>query len=127
MPTMNLDDIKINAVIRGIVPNEIVTVTNVSWFFGLGVPLMIMTYRTVTGKVAEATLTRESEDRLEWVEQGKDKSKPSEIKCDGCSNSYPKSMMDTFDMAALHGTSGYFVTYCRRCMANLNAGMNYPG
>jgi hypothetical protein len=124
---MNLVDIKINAVIRGIVSNQAVTVTNVSWFLTLGTSLMTVTYRTMDGNVAEATLTREDEDHLELVEQGNYKPKSYQVKCDGCSNSYPKAMMDTIDMGALHGSSAHFVIFCPRCMANLSAGMNYPG
>jgi hypothetical protein len=124
---MNLEDIKINTVVRGIVPNEAVTVTNVSWFLSLGAQLMTVTYKTVDGKVAEATLTREVETHIELVVQGNDNSKSNEVECNGCSNSYPKSMMDTFDMGALLGCPGYIVTYCPRCRANLSAGMNYPG
>jgi hypothetical protein len=125
--TMKLEDIKINAVVRGIVPNEAVTVINVSWYLSLGISFLTVTYKIVEGKVAEATLDREDETHLELVAQDNINSKPNEVKCDGCSNSYSPAMMDSFDVAAGYCGVGCIVTFCPRCMANRNAGMNYSG
>ena len=65
---MNLDQLTSNAAIRGIVPDEIVTVVSVQWF---GSEALELTYKTTTGKVANELLYRHDEPRLEIVEQGR--------------------------------------------------------
>ncbi len=63
-----LEQIKPNAVIRGIVPDALVTVVSVQWF---GSEALELTYKTASGKVANELLYRDDESRLELVEQGR--------------------------------------------------------
>src|SRR5258708_25211238 len=65
---MKLDQLQPNAAIRGIVPDELVTVVNVQWF---GSEALEITYKTASGKVANELLYRHDESRLELVEHGR--------------------------------------------------------
>ncbi|MHB1343976.1 MAG: helicase-related protein [Thermoleophilia bacterium] len=65
---MNLEGLKPNASIRGIVPDTLVTVVSVQWF---GSEALELTYKTTTGKVANELLYRHDEPRLEVVEHGR--------------------------------------------------------
>lgn len=46
---MRLEDLQPNAVVRGILPDALVTVVNVRWF---GTEALELTYKSPTGKVA---------------------------------------------------------------------------
>mgnify|MGYP001443691682 CR=1 FL=1 len=63
-----LEDLTPNASIRGILPNNLVTVVSVQWF---GSEALELTYKTATGKVANELLYREDEPRLELVDEGR--------------------------------------------------------
>lgn len=63
-----LEDLKPNASIRGILPNGLVTVVNVQWH---GSAALELTYKTPEGKVANELLYRHDEPRIEVVEQGR--------------------------------------------------------
>jgi SNF2 family DNA or RNA helicase len=65
---MKLEDLQSNASVRGIVPDALVTVVNVSWF---GSEALELTYKTAAGKVANELLYRDDEARLEVVEHGR--------------------------------------------------------
>ena len=65
---MKLDDLQPNAVVRGILPDALVTVVNVQWF---GSEALELTYKSPMGKVANELLYRHDEPRLEIVEQGR--------------------------------------------------------
>src|SRR3954465_5839324 len=65
---MKLEEIQPNAVVRGILPDALVTVVNVQWF---GSEALELTYKSPTGRVANELLYRHDEPRLEVVEQGR--------------------------------------------------------
>src|SRR5450759_4110182 len=65
---IRLEDIQPNASIRGILPNEMVTVVSVQWF---GSDALELTYKSATGKVANELIYRDDEPRLELVELGR--------------------------------------------------------
>lgn len=65
---MKLEQLQPQAVIRGIIPEALVTVVNVQWF---GTEALELTYKTATGKVAQELLYRDDELRLEVIEQGR--------------------------------------------------------
>jgi len=65
---MRLEDLQVNAAIRGILPDCLVTVVSVQWF---GTEALELTYKTPTGRVANELLYRSDEQRLEIVEQGR--------------------------------------------------------
>ena len=65
---MKLEDLQPNAVVRGILPDALVTVVNVQWF---GSEALELTYKSPTGRVANELLYRHDEARLEVVEQGR--------------------------------------------------------
>ncbi len=65
---MQLEDLKPNSTVRGVLPNTLVSVINVQWFGSTAVEL---TYKTPDGKVANTLLYRDSEARLELVEAGR--------------------------------------------------------
>ena len=65
---MKLEDLQPNAVVRGILPDALVTVVNVQWF---GSEALELTYKSPTGKVANELVYRHDEPRLEVVEQGR--------------------------------------------------------
>ncbi len=63
-----LEDLKPNAAVRGILPNGLVTVVNVQWH---GSAALELTYKTPEGKVANELLYRHDEPRIEVVELGR--------------------------------------------------------
>ncbi len=63
-----LEDLKPNAAVRGILPDAPVTVVAVQWY---GSEALELTYKTATGQVANLLLYRHDEPRLEVVEQGR--------------------------------------------------------
>ena len=63
-----LEDLQPNTMLRGLLPDSMVTVVNVQWFGSHAVEL---TYKSTTGKVANELLYRHDEPRLELVEQGR--------------------------------------------------------
>lgn len=65
---IKLEDIKLNATIRGIMPDSMVTVVSVQWH---GSDALELTYKTAAGKVANELLYRADESRLELVEHGR--------------------------------------------------------
>jgi hypothetical protein len=65
---VNLNDLQPQAAVRGIVPDQLVTVVNVQWF---GSEALELTYKTSAGKVANELLYRHDEPRIELVEQGR--------------------------------------------------------
>jgi SNF2 family DNA or RNA helicase len=63
-----LEDLTPNAAIRGILPDQIVTVVNTQWF---GSEALELTYKGPSGKVANELLYRYDEPRIELVEFGR--------------------------------------------------------
>src|SRR5512139_845835 len=63
-----LEDLKPNAALRGILPDALVTVVGAQWF---GSEALELTYKTATGKVANELLYRHYEERIQVVEQGR--------------------------------------------------------
>jgi len=63
-----LEQLKPNAALRGILPDALVTVVSVQWF---GSEALELTYKTAAGKVANELIYRHDEARLEVVEQGR--------------------------------------------------------
>jgi len=63
-----LEDLLPTTVVRGILPDSLVTVVNVQWF---GSEALELTYKTPAGKVANELLYRHDEPRLEVVESGR--------------------------------------------------------
>jgi SNF2 family DNA or RNA helicase len=62
-----LEELKLNASVKGVLPDCLVTVVNVQWF---GSAALELTYKTPTGKVANELLYRHDESRIEVVQQG---------------------------------------------------------
>ena len=75
---MKLEDIKVDAVIEGIVPNNPVTVEKVTF---LGADTVSILYRTAKGNVQEQMLFRDDESALSLVEKGR----PWSFDADGAS------------------------------------------
>ena len=65
---IRLEDLQPNAVVRGILPDGLVTLVVVQWF---GSEALELTYKTADGKVANELLYRHDEPRLEIVETGR--------------------------------------------------------
>jgi hypothetical protein len=65
---VNLNELQPQAAVRGIVPDQLVTVVNVQWF---GSEALELTYKTPAGKVANELLYRHDESRIELVEHGR--------------------------------------------------------
>lgn len=65
---MKLEEIQPNTVLRGIVPDALVTIINVQWF---GSSALEITYKTASGKVSQEILYRDAEPLLEIVEAGR--------------------------------------------------------
>src|SRR5206468_324637 len=65
---MQLEQLRPEAAVRGIVPDALVVVVSVQWF---GSEALELTYKTPTGKVANELLYRHDEPRLDLVEQGR--------------------------------------------------------
>ena len=62
---MRLEDLTPNTSIRGIVPDQAVTVVNAQWF---GSEALELTYKDQSGKVANELLYRYDESRIELVD-----------------------------------------------------------
>ena len=63
-----LEDLKASAVLRGILPNEIITVVSVHWY---GSAALELTYKDASGRVANRLLYRSDEADLALVESGR--------------------------------------------------------
>src|SRR3989304_6177727 len=63
-----LEDLQPSAVVRGVLPDSLVTVVSVQWF---GSEALDPTYKPPAGKVANELLYRHDEPRIELVEQGR--------------------------------------------------------
>src|SRR5713226_8897245 len=63
-----LEDLQPTAAVRGILPEQFVTVVSVQWF---GSAALELTYKGPAGKVANELLYRHDEPRIELVEQGR--------------------------------------------------------
>ena len=63
-----LEDLTQGAAIRGILPDEIVTIVNVEWF---GSDVIELTYKTVAGKLGNELVYRDREAQLEIAERGR--------------------------------------------------------
>lgn len=66
--TMILEDLRTGATVRGVLPNESVSVINVEWH---GSDALTLVYRSSGGRVAEEILYRHDEPRLEILELGR--------------------------------------------------------
>ena len=64
----HLEDLKPNTAIRGILPDQVVTVVNVQWF---GSEALELTYKSASGRLANELLYRHDESRFEVVELGR--------------------------------------------------------
>ena len=65
---MKLEDLTINASVKGVLADNLVTVVSVKWFGDSAVEL---TYKTPSGQVANELLYRDDESRIEAVERGR--------------------------------------------------------
>ena len=65
---MKLEDLQANAVVRGVLPDELATVVGVQWF---GSEALELTYKSPAGKVANQLLYRHDEPELDIVEVGR--------------------------------------------------------
>ena len=65
---MKLEELQPNTAVRGIVTDSIVTVVSIQWF---GSQALELTYKTLTGKLANELLYRDDESRLEVVRVGR--------------------------------------------------------
>ena len=65
---MKLEDLTINASVKGVLADNLVTVVSVKWFGDSAVEL---TYKTPSGQVANELLYRDDESRIETVERGR--------------------------------------------------------
>src|SRR6201997_2870333 len=63
-----LEDLQPTAAVRGILPDQVVTVVSVQWF---GSEALELTYKTPSGRVANELLYRHDEPRLQIVEHGR--------------------------------------------------------
>lgn len=63
-----LEELQVNASVRGILPDSLVTVVGVQWF---GSEALEMTYKDPSGRIANVLLYRDDEPRLEVVERGR--------------------------------------------------------
>ena len=63
-----LEDLQPTAAVRGILPDQVVTVVSVQWF---GSEALELTYKGPSGRVANELLYRHDESRLEIVEHGR--------------------------------------------------------
>ena len=64
---MKLEDIQVNASVKGVLSDELVNVVSVKWF---GSDALELTYKTQDGKVANELLYRHDESRLEVAKAG---------------------------------------------------------
>ncbi len=65
---ITLEDLQPNGALRGVLPDQLVTIVSVQWY---GSEAIELTYKTALGKVANELLYRHDELRLELVEQGR--------------------------------------------------------
>lgn len=65
---IQLEDLQPNAVIRGLIPDCLVTVVSVQWY---GTEALELTYKTAEGKVANELLYRDDQARLDLAEKGR--------------------------------------------------------
>ncbi|NKC12890.1 MAG: DUF3883 domain-containing protein [Gammaproteobacteria bacterium] len=65
---MKLEDLQPDCTVRGVRPAETATVVGVKWH---GSDALTLLYRSASGKVGEALLFRDDEERLERVSQGR--------------------------------------------------------
>jgi hypothetical protein len=63
-----LENLLPTAAVRGILPDQVVTVVSVQWF---GSEALELTYKGPSGRVANELLYRHDESRLEIVECGR--------------------------------------------------------
>jgi SNF2 family DNA or RNA helicase len=63
-----LEEVRPNAVLRGILPDANISVVSVQWF---GADALELTYKTPTGRVANELLYRHDESRIHVVESGR--------------------------------------------------------
>jgi superfamily II DNA or RNA helicase len=63
-----LEDLQPTAAVRGILPDQVVTVVSVQWF---GSEALELTYKGASGRVANELLYRHDEPRLQIVEHGR--------------------------------------------------------
>lgn len=63
-----LEDLQPTAAVRGILPDQLVTVVSIQWF---GSEALELTYKASTGRVANELLYRHDEARLQVVESGR--------------------------------------------------------
>ena len=61
-----LEDLKQGANVNGILPNQQVTVVNVSWF---GTSVIELTYRDASGNLGNQLIYRDNEPELEIVDR----------------------------------------------------------
>src|SRR4029077_6836254 len=66
-----LEDLQPTAAVRGILPDQVVTVVSVQWF---GSEALELTYKGPSGRVANELLNRHDEPRLQVVEHGRPRS-----------------------------------------------------
>jgi len=65
---MKLEQLQPKAVVRGVVPDALVVVVSVQWF---GSEALELTHKSPAGKVANESLYRHDEPRLELAEHGR--------------------------------------------------------
>ncbi len=65
---LKLEELRPHAVVRGIVPDAVVSIVGVQWY---GSDALELTYKDPTGRVSNVLLYREDEPRLELVEHGR--------------------------------------------------------
>lgn len=63
-----LEDLQPSSAVRGVLPDELVSVVSVQWF---GSEALELTYKTAAGRVANELLYRHDEPRIEVVELGR--------------------------------------------------------
>ena len=68
MSLTRLEDLQPTAAVRGILPDQLVTVVSVQWF---GSEALELTYKGPTGRVANELIYRHDEPRLQVVEHGR--------------------------------------------------------
>ena len=65
---MKLESLTPNSAVRGIHPDNLITVVSVQWY---GTDALELTYKDPSGRVANQVLYRHDEDRLQLVEEGR--------------------------------------------------------
>lgn len=65
---MKLEDLQPDAAVRGILPDALVTVVNVTWH---GSDALTLVYRASDGRIADEILYRDDEARIDLVEAGR--------------------------------------------------------